>query len=301
MSTLNWVIRVKGKSLLGMSIAFALVFSALMTNVSVALPTTTMYVDLPLIYDTSKTPGSTFSVTIKIADVVDLYDWEARLSWDPALLDVTTVVKGPFPTGPEGTTFLAKKDQAAGYVDMACAINGVYSGSTGSGTLATITFLVQQTGETLLDLSLGQIRDHYGTVMPLVMEDGYFGNAPAQPADLVQRSAWPEYHHFVISKFGNIQTLYGKVRNLGTARTYVEVRFSGMVDGVPFDAATSPYVMAVGETIPLSANLDVAAIGVGTYDATAQVWYRYYSEILSMPLGPWLPGAKVKNIGFAVV
>jgi len=293
---------VKGKSILLMSTAFVLVLSAAMTNTTVAVSSATMYVDPPIIYDTAKTPGSTFSVQVRIADAVDLFAWEIRMTWAIPLLNVTTVVEGPFlKSQPDGTFFVAKKNQTFGYVDIGCTTNGEHPGVDGSGLLATISFLVEQTGETLLGLPVATILDRYLTPMPLVIAEGYFSNAPPEPADLVGRSAWPDYHHFVISKAGNIQTLFGKVRNLGVATTCVKVNFSGMFEGVPFEAASAEYVLAVGETAVLTASLDVGALGPGKYQATAQVSYRYYSEILSTPLGPWVQGAKTKSFSFAVV
>lgn len=46
------------------------------------------------------------------------------------------------------------------------------------------------------------------------------------PCDLVRRSAWPEHHHFDISTDEDgKQTLFGKVKNLGTSETASAVEF----------------------------------------------------------------------------
>ena len=123
---------------------------------------------------------------------------------------------------------------------------------------------------------------------------------PIYLANLVRKSAWPEHHHFDVSKDedGN-QTLFGKVRNLGTATTAVKVAFTIQdQDGtwsttVETDTAT----IVPGEIIDVSYNLDpeteLPAIP-GKYYVSAQCYYE--DETYA-----WVLGEKIKSFSFAVV
>jgi len=124
-------------------------------------------------------------------------------------------------------------------------------------------------------------------------------------ADLVGRSAWPEHHHFVKSKDGNItiadkhgtpgnQTLYGKVKNTGnenlTAGTYKViwkiVDSEGMSVGSYETVGT--VALAPGDITILTYDLDVSTFD-GKYYVTARCWY--YD----------LAGEKLKSFSFSVV
>jgi len=139
---------------------------------------TRLFVDPPSIIDMSLTPGTSFTVDVKVENVFDLYTWSLVLSWDPALLNVTSVVEGPFlaEVAPEGTFFIDKRYQEAGYIDEACSILGPYPGAEGNGTLVTATFLVEQLGETTLDLKDTALIDSKIVHIPHTADDGYFLN-----------------------------------------------------------------------------------------------------------------------------
>lgn len=136
---------------------------------------------------------------------------------------------------------------------------------------------------------------HMGTITvhviaaPPILECG--------PADLVRRSAWPEHHHFDVSRGeDSLQTLYGKVKNIGTLETCAAVEFK------IFDKETDSLVdTLVTETICIGpdAIVDLSAdwappLGKYYVEATA----RHDSD------GDGVPdayGAKVKTFGFSVV
>jgi len=143
-----------------------------------ASASTVVYVDPPKIVDPTLGPGSTFTVNIKIADAYDVVSWSFVLFWEPAILNVSDVVEGPFlkSAATQGTFFIKKINQTEGYIDVACGILGFEFGVSGSGILASVTFLVEGTGETPLDLRNTLLYDHY--VMPIAHEaiDGYFAN-----------------------------------------------------------------------------------------------------------------------------
>ena len=129
-------------------------------------------------------------------------------------------------------------------------------------------------------------------------------------ADLVGRSAWPEHHHFVLSKDGDpdvedkhgtkgIQTLYGKVGNTGTVPLPLEeykviweiVDSGGEFVGTYETTGTEELAPGDKITTPLTYDLDVskAPFVPGKYHVTARCWYC------------GLPGDKIKEFSFSVV
>jgi hypothetical protein len=102
-------------------------------------------------------PDETFTVDVKIANVEDLWDYEFRLSWDPALLDLTRVTEGSFLNAEDTySTFFVKKEDfpSVGNLYVVCTLMGelVSVAASGSGTLATVEFLVLDAGNCNLDL-----------------------------------------------------------------------------------------------------------------------------------------------------
>jgi len=143
----------RGKSFLLVFLVVLPIFGWAITNIRGQVPTK-VYVDPPLV---TANPGETFTVNVKIANVEDLWDYEFRLRWDPALLDVTRVTEGPF-LNAEGTykTFFVKKEDfpSVGHLYVVCTLMGepVLAAASGSGTLAIVEFRVLDAGNCTLDL-----------------------------------------------------------------------------------------------------------------------------------------------------
>jgi len=143
----------KGKRFLLVFLVVLPIFDWAVTDISGQVATK-VYVDPPLV---TANPGETFTVNVKIANVEDLWDYEFRLGWDPALLDVTGVTEGPFLKA-EGTykTFFVKKEDfpSVGHLYVVCTLMGepVLAAASGSGTLAIVEFRVLDAGNCTLDL-----------------------------------------------------------------------------------------------------------------------------------------------------
>ena len=156
-------------------------------KIAQASPETIIYVDPQSIIDTSKVPGTTFSVDIRITDVAKLRAFQFRLNWTGPLLNVTDVVEGPFlKTG--GPTFFIRKiwntPDPVGVSDYIYVVNTHFGdkmleGVSGSGLLATVTFLVEATGASTLHLYDTMVVNRYLEHIPHTLEDGYFNNAPS--------------------------------------------------------------------------------------------------------------------------
>lgn len=149
-----------------------------------ASPTTTIYVVPSSIVDSSLAPESSFTVSVNVADAVDLYAWQVNMSWNTALLNATEIAFGDFLVGqPEGTAQFSNIDNAEGRLLVGEVIIGAYPGVDGDGWLCSITFLVEMIGETVLDIDSGftYYVDSFLTVIgddpgELAKESGYFNN-----------------------------------------------------------------------------------------------------------------------------
>jgi len=98
------------------------------------------------------TIGQNFTINVNISNVIDLYGWEFKLAWDPALLDGVNVKEGPFLKDWGETFFSFKINNTLGYSLVDCALLGFRPGVSGNGTLAIIEFYVETVGECSLDL-----------------------------------------------------------------------------------------------------------------------------------------------------
>lgn len=244
-------------------------------------------------------PGDTFTVNVDIADVVDLYSWGIKIMFNPNVLECTDVTEGPFLQGQPGGSSFVKKIYI-NYINVGCVTLGAYPGVSGSGTLMTATFTVKDSGKSALNIdeSTSQLLNSTLGYLDHTVSDGYFCT---DRADLVGRSAWPEHHHFVISKdedfdgtYAN-QTLYCKVKNLGLLPLNVYVTFDIVRDDSFVTSVSSEVAVVPGETIvTLSANFTVSNADVGKYYVNASALYSwsgfYYTQ-----------GEKVKTFSFAVV
>jgi Cohesin domain len=88
--------------------------------------------------------GSAFTLTVRIADVVDLSAFQFDLSFNPAVLQATAVSEGPF-LGTGGSTFFGAGSINNGSGTVASIFDslvGSVPGVTGSGNLATVSFNV---------------------------------------------------------------------------------------------------------------------------------------------------------------
>jgi PKD repeat protein len=130
-----------------------------------AMPTTTMYVDMPAQYQV----GDIITMNIMISNVTDLFAWQSGMTFNPAVLECVTTTY----TDPENATRVAAFTQGeflqrggdtlwiGAPVDNGIIIahgNSLYSFGTpvsGSGTLATATFKV--IGEGALNIHLTNV------------------------------------------------------------------------------------------------------------------------------------------------
>lgn len=164
-------------------ILFILVICALTLKVGKAPRPTVIYID-PI--ENTASQGASFSVKINIIDAIGLYTYELRLGWYGPVLNVTSVTEGDFPGGGVWDTHFVSMSWngpdpvgMSDYIYVYNSLRGVPTGVDGSGTLANVTFLVEESGESGLQLYSVRLLDSFGhPIVNYAFEDGYVNVAP---------------------------------------------------------------------------------------------------------------------------
>jgi parallel beta-helix repeat protein len=127
--------------------------------------------------------GETFTIDINISNVRNLYLWQFKLVFNPAIISATIVAQGPFLEQAGTTFFIPMVDNTQGYVLVGAFLRGPPppEGAYGNGTLASVTFQVKSAGQTPIqfDKMWTKLRtDMMGSIIPIEHEtrDGYFSN-----------------------------------------------------------------------------------------------------------------------------
>jgi len=118
--------------------------------------------------------AETFDINLTITDVVDLYSWQAGLTFKPNVLEALSFREGPFLRQGSTTIFInGTIDNTAGLITYyACSLTGHSLGVTGNGTLGIITFKVKNYGNSTLNLVDVILLDSTSTETPRNLVDG---------------------------------------------------------------------------------------------------------------------------------
>jgi len=170
-------------------------------------PPAQLYVDPPKILDINLTPCKNFTVNIKISNASDLCGLEFKLGYNPTILHATAVTRGDFvPTTPTTTI-----DNTAGYVKFNFSVPTPLSGS---GTIATIAFHVENLGKSPLDLYDTKLVDITGQPLAHQAVDGSFNNIllaklAVQPETIIDPSLLPPATFAINITIADVEDLYG--------------------------------------------------------------------------------------------
>ena len=116
---------------------------------SVSAAPTVLYINPPTKYVTT----TTFTVDIEVSDVELLYDWQANITFNPAVLRCINVTEGHFlKNQPQGTIFSTPIIKTSSAL-FGCTTIGDHVGASGSGTLATVEFEVLAIGESFINFT----------------------------------------------------------------------------------------------------------------------------------------------------
>jgi len=177
------------------------------------IPDATLYVDPPKKDDPTLIPCSNFDIRIKIANATTVNSFEFKLSYNSSILHAVDVVLGDFfPSATTNKTI----DNAAGFVIFSA--KNPPSPVTGNGTLAIITFHVEDVGFTALDLAdapIAKLADKDGQPLKLTpSKDGSFKNLKGaklyvNPKEIVNPLLKPPKIFSVDIVIDDVEDLYG--------------------------------------------------------------------------------------------
>lgn len=149
--------------------------SVVMVDIGFEQETTVLSINPPSI---TGMPGDTFTVTIDIANVEDLYTYAFEVHFAPAfsVLIVSNVWESDFLDGPQGPpSFVARIFGLEGILKVGNTLTGVRPGVSGSGTLVTVEFKVVEAGECALTLEHTELHDSTPTsLIPHTVVSSYY-------------------------------------------------------------------------------------------------------------------------------
>ncbi|MEM1551149.1 MAG: cohesin domain-containing protein [Candidatus Bathyarchaeia archaeon] len=156
----------------------------------VTAATTRLYVEPASIVDETLTPGSNIVVTVKIADVTNMYAYEFKIFYKNSVLNVTKVVRPPGhfmePSDPT-FQFIPKWEiknnfnATHGRLWLGFTLLSPEPPKTGSGVIAEITFRIVGVGSTSIAFADTKLADNTGSPISHTSEGGYFSNVPPPP------------------------------------------------------------------------------------------------------------------------
>ena len=198
--------REKGKSLILIYLAtLFLVFVPAVTVRSAATPN--VYINPPTVIDDTRTPGQKFTVTVRIANVTDMWSFRVDLGWASPILNVTDntgtpgtvegVTEGSFLQTGGDTTFVANLDQAEGTLSVSCSLRSGGTWQSGNGILFSVEFTVEQYGATVLGIyySRIQVKGPPPQYLPVpadhTSDNGFFSNVLSPNYDIAVTNVQP--------------------------------------------------------------------------------------------------------------
>jgi hypothetical protein len=118
--------------------------------------------------------GSSFTVVMEIVSAADLYDYQLDLTFDPTVLQATSVIDGGF-LGTAGATFFLPGtiDNADGSITFnADTLLTAISGANGSGVLLEFDFTALAPGVSALSIQNLILQDSTGAIQDATTTDG---------------------------------------------------------------------------------------------------------------------------------
>jgi len=232
--------------------------------------TTTMLVDPANVQDIAV--GNTFVITLKVADVQNLYTWQANLTFNPGILKCTSA------TIPADNVFAGKTqipgspiiDNVGGSVTLGVSLIGSEN-FTGSGKLCQIEFLVLGLGNSSLNYSLPYGSDTFlldsdlNTISSL-LQNGFFINVsppPQEAHDVAVTGLSVSDDH---PKQGQNVTMTVDVKNNGTLPETFSVKVTNDTIVIGTQTVTA---LASGASTTLTFVWNTSAATIGAHNITA--------------------------------
>jgi len=185
------------KDKLLISILLALLFASALTaglNISrVAADPTTLLINPSTVTKNPSDLGSTFTVSVNIQGVSDLFGFDMNITWDNTLITFSSLDDTPLNTvfvnyfTPLGEDPNPVYQTGAGYVRFAAVKTGQPPGFSGSATLFTLTFLIMKADNFPHSTSIHfdspnvKLSDSAANPIPATLTDGSYSMSATVP------------------------------------------------------------------------------------------------------------------------
>jgi hypothetical protein len=173
-------------------------------------PPARIFVDPARIVDPMLTPCNNFTINVSIADATEVYGFEFKLGYDTNVLTATDVVAGDFfPI----IAPIIEINNTLGYVYFKATLTPPTPPQTGNGTLAEITFHVENLGACNLDLYDTKLTNELGELLLHTVEDGFFNNILlaklyVDPAEIIDPTMVPPKTFDINITIDDVEDLY---------------------------------------------------------------------------------------------
>jgi hypothetical protein len=157
-------------------------------EITLGAPTAKLFVQPDSIVDETLTPGNTFKMSIKVANMDNLYAYEFKMKWEFAKVELESATRpsGHFlePTVDPANHFALvwtineTRDATYQTAHLGYTLLAPETARTGSGTLVEMTFRVQSTGASAITIEDSKLSDTAAASIPLMIANGYFSNVP---------------------------------------------------------------------------------------------------------------------------
>ena len=128
------------------------------------------------IIDRSQTQGKTFSLNVAAINITSLHGITVQLIYDPNIIGCTSVETGSFWSTYGNTSISSSIDNSIGTTYASVNFTLPQLTANGNGTLITLDFKVNSTGETKITLQNVHVYEASGAQLAFEQIDGYFNN-----------------------------------------------------------------------------------------------------------------------------
>lgn len=215
--------------------------------------------------------GQVFSFDVCIADAADVFAWQVRLKWDPLILNFAKVTEGDFLRAGGATLWVGPSiDEVQGWVAFGCTLFGTGEPVSGSGILATVTFVGTNIGSGTFEIMTEEpIRTKLISQdlieLPFASTGGYFSIVQLpETHDIAITGVLPSATHVIAGEQVQITV---DVMNEGTSAETFDV--SVYYDSTLIATITGVFLHA-GASTSLLFNWDTTGVQLGIYTIQAQ-------------------------------
>jgi hypothetical protein len=171
-----------------------------------------LYVSPERIVNPALSPCNNFTVDVNIADVVELYSFEFKLGFNASVLHAIDAVLGVF--FPPIVIPLKEINNTEGYLWFYATLTPPEPPRNGTGTLTRITFHVESSWFTDLQLYDTYFFDQLGTPLPVETAGGYFNNILmpklyVDPPEIIDPTMLPPSIFSIDIRATSIDNFYG--------------------------------------------------------------------------------------------